>query len=594
MRSGVLFALAVAVAALAPDSNCPDGLNEVSLLNSGASYCITEHPCSGIYRSDKPPTKTACPAEGQVSSKGDRLIIKPTCCAIINNSTNVLGCVFEAAKYTCIAPSPSPIPTAQPLPPHSANAAEVKLVTTAPPTTEVVIAKEVSVGASGGDATTTASPTTASPTVVVLPVTQSSPTTASPTVVVLPVTQSATQATALASGAHRKWNIEEDNLIAIETNVPGRVFVSSWTRWLSLSAENRKPKYEYITAVVEISGSIGANASSDASQTLIDQFTLTVDNSTIFVDFNASGIHNDGDVLVEIYVQSPLERIAMHGSAEAFVEAGVLASKRPLSLSTATGDLYIDLANVTNATSVTVAATDVGSVQLLGPTLTTATSVSLTSNGDGSIFAFLKTASITNVTSRAYGYGDIHIYSTSLTVENVYSSVDGSGSVVYASGAGVCQKQQVEISGVGNVESSRLLCVDTNVKIDYSGRGDAIVQSSNSITTDVRGPGNVLYFNSTPIKYPAYKKHYYEIKDVDANKLNETSVVWPTSHAPNAFHVEVTSNGSWLDTVSVDDLDRIILLGCLLFLLLILLYILYRCYKRYKDNKDHGEYQRLQ
>ncbi|KDO23170.1 hypothetical protein SPRG_09978 [Saprolegnia parasitica CBS 223.65] len=578
MRSAGVFALVAAVAAaVAPVSNCPDDLNEVSLLNSGASYCITEHPCSGIYRSDKPPTKTACPAEGQVSSKGDRLIIKPTCCAIINNTTNVLGCVFEAAKYTCIAPSPAPIPTLQPLPPHSANAAEVKLTTTAPPTTEAVGAKEVSVGASGGDATTTAAPTTAAPTIVVLP-----------------VTQSATQATALSSGARRQWNIEEDNLIAIETNVPGRVFVSSWTRWLSLSALNRKPEYKHVTAVVEISGSIGANASSDASQSLIDQFTLTVDNSTIFVDFNASGIHNDGEVLVEIYVRSPLERIAMHGSAEAYVEAGVLASQRPLSLTTATGDLYIDLANVTNATEVTVAATGAGSVQLVGPTLTTATSMALTSNGDGSIVAFLQTASITNVTSRAYGYGDIHIYSTSLTVQTVYSSVDGSGSVVYASGAGVCRQQEIEISGVGNVESSRLLCVDTNVKIDYSGRGDAIVQSSNSITTDVRGPGNVLYFNTTPTKYPAYKKHYYEIKDVDANKLNESSIAWPASHAPNAFHVEVTSNGSWLDTVSVDDLDRIILFGCLLFLLLILLYILYRCYKRYKDNKDHGEYQRLQ
>ncbi|OQR94363.1 hypothetical protein ACHHYP_01417 [Achlya hypogyna] len=604
--SWLVAGIAVAAAATAPPSNCPSGLKEVSLLNSGASYCITGDPCSGNYRSDKVPTKTACPAEGQVSSKGDRLIIKPTCCAIINNATNVLGCVFEAAKYTCIAPSPAPIPTSQPLPAHNPNAAEVTLPTPVPtssvpattvptttPNATVVANTTIGVNSSAVAGTEVSVGTgTSVMDLTSAPLTTSEPLTASPSAVaILPVTASVATKAPL-DGAFRKWNIEEDNLAAIVTDVPGRVFVSSWNRWLSLSAENRKPKYEYITAVVQISASSGGNAT--ASQALIDMFTLVVDNSTIFVSFNASQKTLEGDVLVEIYLRSPVARIAMQGSAEAFLEAGVVLAGADVALSTTDGDLYVDLANVTNVSSLAVTANGIGSVQLLGKSLVRADSVALQTIGDGSIVAFLGTATVTEFSSHAVTRGDVHVYSQSLNISSLSSTVEGSGGIAFASGRGTCGSELVVISGVGNVETARILCVKAMIKIDYSGRGDAIVQASEQITTDVRGPGNVLYFNTTPAKYPAYKKHFYETHELEAQKLNESAVAWPSEHTPQSFQITVTEGGSWLSTVSVEDLDHIILMGCLFFLLLILLYILYRCYKRYKEDHSHGEYQPLQ
>ncbi|OQS02530.1 hypothetical protein THRCLA_05097 [Thraustotheca clavata] len=619
-------ALILSLALYQARGSCVDGEKQVSLLNSGASYCIKEDPCSGIYHAGIVPTKTGCPAQGQESMDGGRIILKPTCCAIINNSSMVLGCVFEAAKYTCIAPSPAPIPITGTLPPHSSNAAEVALPTTVPvmtttapspvvlttsspntanpaaalsPTKGASSGVETSVGAIAGAVPAAAVliatdvPTTNAPTTSVAPTTNA-PTTTATVVTDAPAAPIVTEAPAAANELKPGKNVLmfEADILSVTSNSPGRIFISDWKRFQSDYSKNAK-EFRFNTGILLITGTLGTNTT-DSLLELFNNFKPNLDdNGLLDINYNQSS-PLDGEVLVQLYVNGPISSVELTGTAECFVDPGVLVSgkKENITLSTTQSNLYVDASNVQSIANLNIHSINSGSVQFIAKNLTEINTTTIENDGDGNILLFLNKVSLDTINSHTTGSGDIHFWSSFLKITNLTSQVDDAGSIIYASGTGTCENQEVMISGIGNVETERILCTDTDVEIDYSGRGDATVQSSNSITTDVKGPGNVLYYNTTPHHYPSYKKHFYQVSSI-VNR-NESAVTWPTERVPNSFHVATTESTSWLGSLSVADLDRIIIAGCIIFLILVLLYIFYRLYKRYNSSKKHGGYTQLQ
>ncbi|RHY34715.1 hypothetical protein DYB32_000717 [Aphanomyces invadans] len=396
--------------------------------------------------------------------------------------------------------------------------------------------------------------------------------------------------------------ILEDNITSIVINGPGRVFVSNWTKFLQ-SGLDEEPS-EYQVGSVTISGTSlndfqllnDTTTVEAASMALLEMYNMTALDGVLTINFerhNAADVI-DGQVLIEIFVKFPIvASIVVSGLAETYVDRGVLGGD-DLVLSTGDGNM-VAFVNQSAATLIDLQSTGDGSLQVRATTaLRTVDTLVSRVEGAGNVVSFVSTLAVRNLTSVSVGPGSIHIYSSKLDLKNITSRVTKSGDVVFASGSGVCKYHAVEISGSGSVEAGRILCFDAVVKVAYTGRGDAIVQASNMIMTDVRGPGNVLYYNTTPKFYPTYKKHFFLTQVLKAN-VTDSKMNVPSPREALEFHLGKPVGNSWLGMLSALNLDRIILYGCIVFVVIAGVVAGSKWYNIYKAQKSsRGEYQPLQ
>ncbi|RHY13420.1 hypothetical protein DYB26_004144 [Aphanomyces astaci] len=624
---------------------CSGNQFEVSLLGSASIYCVDEVPCSGNYVDGQDIPNHACPGVGQLSVYGRHQVAAPTCCGIINSTSNVIGCVFQSAKFQCVGPLPPAVPTSSPLPPLAPGAKELNFQPTVLPSTQKSIA---TLAPTTTLATTDAPPTTATPTTTVTaePTTVAATTTIEPTTIPVAAAIVASSAPVAIRGGGANPDkqqigavviipsnstapsftttsiprdsivpvtstpypasipaILEDNITSIVINGPGRVFVSNWTQFLQASSlSSDEGPSEYQVGSVAISGTalnefLVLNSTVEAaSLALLQMYNTTAIDGVLTINFerhNAADVI-DGQVLIEIFVKFPVvTSVVVSGLAETFVDRGVLGGA-DLVLSTGDGNM-VAFVNQSAASSIDLRSTGDGTLQVRAASaLKTVDSLVSRTNGSGDVVYFVSTLAVRNLTSISSGPGAIHIYASKLDLKNVTSRVSKSGDVVFASGSAMCKYHAVDISGSGSVEAGRVLCVEAMVKVAYTGRGDAVVQASYMISTDVRGPGNVLYYNTTPKVYPTYKKHFFLTQTLKAN-VSDAKVGVPSPREALEFHLGQPVGNSWLGMLSALNLDRIILYGCIVFVVIAGVVAGSKWYNIYKAQKNaRGEYQSLQ
>ncbi|TYZ68666.1 hypothetical protein PybrP1_012241 [[Pythium] brassicae (nom. inval.)] len=254
-----------------------------------------------------------------------------------------------------------------------------------------------------------------------------------------------------------------------------------------------------------------------------------------------------GHVLTQIFVadKSVLCNLSAASTHDVVIGESVLASNgvgAAVSLSVAgSGTLFVSSSQDVVVEALTLSVAGSGEVQIVAPSVRAADDVTLSIAGSGRITVDARDVAAEKLETSLTGSGDISVQSDELRVYNLMSKVAGSGAV-NLSKSGACTHQKVSIAGSGSVATGSVVCESTDVSI--SGRGEATVQTTDTLIVSTIASGSVKYVNSRPkkVQQSSLFAHGSLVSQAEKNEFKTHTTVPTPSHSAVEIRLELRKN----------------------------------------------------
>lgn len=362
----------------------------------------------------------------------------------------------------------------------------------------------------------------------------------------------------------KQWAVSGSDFSKLEVRTFGRVLVE-------LATEDDRDGWssEQLASITVYS---------DASDLLEIFDVAPIDQSGLSLRVKNQNAEAQGLLYSRVRVlKESLQDIELTGSADIFVGDHVVSSGEDAKLSlvvTGSGDLDLGLT------------TDL-SIGTLGCTI----------DGSGDVRVNAPTVSVSKkLELEIDGSGDIVVTAESVELSNLEASISGSGDIVVdQESGGSCSKENIVLSGSGDIDTASVAC--NSVSAELIGSGDIKFQAVDDLNAVIIGSGELEYANSLPehvkltgaysqkrlrssLRHTSLRKNHKYRRDGDVKyrsenlpRYVEVRVIASSSrsHPSVRVYVDADPNSAWatgngwgrgflsLASADVDDSDILIL-----------------------------------
>ncbi|TMW61776.1 hypothetical protein Poli38472_010839 [Pythium oligandrum] len=386
------------------------------------------------------------------------------------------------------------------------------------------------------------------------------------------ITSSETAKPSTSQGEHldlvKVWTISGDqSLSSLEVHHAGPTFVDydekagrSRSAFDSAVALNAMGERE--AARVLISGN---------SRDLIESVEVVeVNTDGIKIRYKNEGVNARGYLLTQVIVgeKQVLSHVSASGSGTVVFRENVLvqdSSDKSLDFKlSGSGDVLLATNSPVSLGSLGLLLSGSGDVQIQTPSLTLAEELQLKLSGSGDISIIADHINVKDkLETHIAGSGTVLVEGKeSVVTKNLKTVVSGSGDVSFSK-QGSCEKQEVLLSGSGDVTTGAIACVDTEVRI--TGSGDVLVQTSNDLTVSPSWSGSVKYVNARPQKIELTRHLYGSltpdkvVKQASKNRFTTPGAMKVPAFKPAYIVIHRRSSWFWsepsIDVTFGDDDD---------------------------------------